>query len=262
MLQVLAGHDGRDSTSVDMPVPDYRATLGESIKGMRFGIPKEYFIEGMDPDVVATVWRAIDTLKELGAEVTEVSLPHTSYGVAAYYIIAPAEACSNLARYDGVKYGLSVSDAKDLMGMYRKTRSVGFGHEVTRRIMLGTYVLSAGYYDAYYRKASQVRTLIRQDFLKAFETCDALITPVSPITAFPIGEKTDDPLQMYLADVFTLPASLAGIPGLSIPCGFSSKGLPVGLQVLGPHFREEVVLRVAHQFEQATPFHKEKPKLG
>lgn len=259
MLQVLAGHDDRDSTSVDLPVPDYRAALGGSVKGMRFGIPKEYFIGGMEPDVVDSVWKAIDTLRDLGAEITEVSLPHTSYGVAAYYIIAPAEASSNLARYDGVKYGLSVPDAKDLLEMYRKSRSAGFGPEVKRRIMLGTYVLSAGYYDAYYRKASQVRTLIRNDFLEAFKTCDALITPVSPITAFPIGEKADDPLQMYLADVFTLPASLAGIPGLSIPCGFSAKGLPIGLQVLGPHFREDVVLRVAHQFQQATAFHAVKP---
>jgi aspartyl-tRNA(Asn)/glutamyl-tRNA(Gln) amidotransferase subunit A len=246
---------------VDRPVPDYGSGLGQSIKGLRLGIPKEYFIEGMDPDVLATVNKAIQTCRELGAEIMEVSLPHTEYGVAAYYIIAPAEASSNLARYDGVKYGVRVPDARDLMTMYRQSRSQGFGPEVKRRIMLGTYVLSAGYYDAYYKKASQVRTLIRKDFLDAFEKCDALLAPVSPIPAFKIGEKTDDPLQMYLSDVFTLPASLAGIPGISVPCGFSSQNLPIGLQILGPHFREDMVLRVAYQFEQATGLHRAKPDL-
>lgn len=262
LLQEIAGYDPKDSTSVNLPVPDYRGALRQSIKGLQLGIPKEYFIDGIEPDVAASVQKAIETLKQLGAEIVEVSLPHTDYGVAAYYIIAPAEASSNLARYDGVKYGLRASNSKDLMSMYRQSRSQGFGAEVKRRIMLGTYVLSAGYYDAYYKKASQVRTLIRRDFLDAFEKCDAILTPVAPITPFKIGEKIDDPLQMYLSDAFTLPASLAGIPGISVPCGFSSGNLPIGLQILGPHFREDIILRIAHQFEQATEHHKMKPKLG
>jgi aspartyl-tRNA(Asn)/glutamyl-tRNA(Gln) amidotransferase subunit A len=261
LLQVMAGHDQRDSTSIELPVPDYRAALREPMKGLRLGIPREYFVEGMHPDVEAVVRTAIRKCEELGAELMEVSLPHTQYGVAAYYIIAPAEASSNLARYDGVKYGLRAPDARDLMTMYRRSRSEGFGTEVKRRIMLGTYVLSAGYYDAYYRKASQVRTLIRQDFLDAFERCDALLAPVAPIPAFKIGEKSDDPLQMYLSDVLTLPASLAGIPGISIPCGLSSEGLPIGLQILGPHLREDLVLRIAHQFEQHTDHHLARPEL-
>jgi aspartyl-tRNA(Asn)/glutamyl-tRNA(Gln) amidotransferase subunit A len=262
LLQAIAGHDPRDSTSVDQPVPNYREALKEPIKGLRLGIPKEYFIEGMHPDVGSKVQEAIRTCRELGAEIREVSLPHTDYGVAAYYIIAPAEACSNLARYDGVKYGYRVSEARELMTMYRQSRSQGFGPEVKRRIMLGTYVLSAGYYDAYYRKASQVRTLIRDDFIKVFAQCDALLAPVSPIPPFKIGEKVDDPLQMYLSDVLTLPASLAGIPGISVPCGFSADNLPIGLQILGPHFREEVILRIGYQFEQATPHLRSKPQLA
>jgi len=261
LLQSIAGYDGRDSTSVNQPVPDYRSALHQPIKGLRLGIPKEYFIEGMNPDVASAVQQAIQTCERMGAEIVEVSLPHTEYGVAAYYIIAPAEACSNLARYDGVKYGFRVENSRDLITMYRQSRSRGFGPEVKRRIMLGTYVLSAGYYDAYYKKASQVRTLIRQDFLDAFEKCDALLAPVAPMPAFKIGEKTDDPLQMYLSDVLTLPASLAGIPGISVPCGFSSEKLPIGLQILGPHFREDMVLRIAHQFEQATDYHLARPEL-
>lgn len=261
LLQVIAGHDSRDSTSIDHSVPDYRAAMRDPIQGLRLGIPREYFVDGMHPDVEAAVRKAIQTCSDLGAEIREVSLPHTQYGVAAYYIIAPAEASSNLARYDGVKYGLRAPDARDLLSMYRMSRSEGFGAEVKRRIMLGTYVLSAGYYDAYYRKASQVRTLIRQDFLNAFETCDALLAPVAPIPAFKIGEKLDDPLQMYLSDVLTLPASLAGIPGLSVPCGFSCEGLPIGLQILGPHLREDLILRIGHQFEQSTAFHLSKPGL-
>jgi aspartyl-tRNA(Asn)/glutamyl-tRNA(Gln) amidotransferase subunit A len=261
MLQTIAGHDPRDSTSVDLPVPDYRASMKKSIRGLRLGIPREYFIEGMAHDVAEAVNNAVSTCRGLGAQIVDISLPHTEYGIAAYYIIAPAEASSNLARYDGVKYGHRAQGTKDLIEMYRKSRSQGFGAEVKRRIMLGTYVLSAGYYDAYYRKASQVRTLIRQDFLDAFEKCDAILAPVSPIAAFKLGEKFDDPLQMYLSDVFTLPASLAGIPGMSVPCGFTSEKLPVGLQILGPHFREEVILRVAHQFEQATPFHLQRPDI-
>ena len=256
MLQAIAGYDRRDSTSVDLPVPDYRATLKEAIRGLRLGIPREYFIEGTDPEIEAAVRNAISTCEQLGAHIVDISLPHTEYGIAAYYIIAPAEASSNLARYDGVKYGHRAQGARDLIDMYRKSRSEGFGAEVKRRIMLGTYVLSAGYYDAYYRKASQVRTLIRRDFLDAFEKCDAILAPVSPIPAFKLGEKVDDPLQMYLSDVFTLPASLAGIPGISVPCGFTSENLPIGLQILGPHFREELILRIAYQFEQATDFHR------
>ena len=261
MLQAIAGYDPRDSTSVDLPVPDYRAALKEPIRGLRLGIPREYFIEGTDPEVAEAVRNAIATCRELGARTVDISLPHTEYGIAAYYIIAPAEASSNLARYDGVKYGHRAQGARDLIEMYRKSRSQGFGAEVKRRIMLGTYVLSAGYYDAYYRKASQVRTLIRRDFLEAFEKCDAILAPVAPIPAFRIGEKFDDPLQMYLSDVFTLPASLAGIPGISVPCGFTSQKLPIGLQILGPHFREELILRIAYQFEQATPFHLERPEV-
>lgn len=262
LLQVLAGHDRRDSTSVNVPVPNYTAVLRKPVKGLRLGIPREYFIEGMHPEVAAAVKAAITVCDDLGAEIMEVSLPHTEYGVAAYYIIAPAEASSNLARYDGVKYGLRVSESRDLLAMYRNSRSKGFGPEVKRRIMLGTYVLSAGYYDAYYKKASQVRTLITKDFLDVFKQCDALLTPVSPIPAFKVGEKSDDPLQMYLSDVFTLPASLAGIPGISLPCGFTSEGLPVGLQILGPHFREDLILRVAYQYEHATPKLRVKPDLN
>ncbi len=262
VLGVIAGHDHRDSTSVNRPVPDYRSHLDVPVKGMKLGIPREYFIEGMDPQVGETVRRAIGVLEGLGAELVEVSLPHTEYAVAAYYIIAPAEASSNLARYDGVKYGLRVPDSKDLISMYRQSRSAGFGPEVKRRIMLGTYVLSSGYYDAYYRKASQVRTLIRRDFEEVFGQCDALLAPVSPIPAFKLGEKTDDPLQMYLSDVFTLPASLAGIPGLSVPCGFTTDNLPVGLQILGPTFSEERILRIAYQFEQHTDHHRRKPPLA
>jgi aspartyl-tRNA(Asn)/glutamyl-tRNA(Gln) amidotransferase subunit A len=261
LLQVIAGHDQRDSTSISMPVPDYVSGIRQPIKGLRLGIPKEYFVQGMSPDVEDAVRTAIRKCEELGAEIMEVSLPHTEYGVAAYYIIAPAEASSNLARYDGVKYGLRVSNARDLLSMYRQSRSRGFGPEVKRRIMLGTYVLSAGYYDAYYRKASQVRTLIRQDFLDAFERCDALLAPVAPIPAFKIGEKSDDPLQMYLSDVLTLPASLAGIPGISVPCGFSSEGLPIGLQILGPHLREDLILRIGYQYEQHTEHHLPRPAL-
>ena len=261
LLQAIAGYDPRDSTSVDLPVPEYRAALKETIRGLRLGIPREYFIEGTDPEVEAAVRNAISTCRQLGAHIVDISLPHTEYGIAAYYIIAPAEASSNLARYDGVKYGHRAQGTMDLIEMYRKSRSQGFGAEVKRRIMLGTYVLSAGYYDAYYRKASQVRTLIRQDFLDAFEKCDAILAPVSPIAAFRMGEKIDDPLQMYLSDVFTLPASLAGIPGISTPCGFTSQNLPIGLQILGPHFREELILRIAYQFEQATPFHLQRPEV-
>ncbi len=261
-LNVLAGHDKRDSTSVPEPVPDYPAAITPDLGGVTLGLPKEYLqAEGTDPEVGRAVAGAIQTLEGLGARCVEVSLPMTEYVVAAYYVIAPCEASSNLARYDGVKYGARANDAEDLMDMYRKTRSRGFGPEVQRRIIIGTYSLSAGYYDAYYGKASQVRTRIMEDFRRAFTTCDALVCPVAPTPAFPIGEKTDDPLTMYLSDIFTLSANLAGIPGLSVPCGFSTEGLPIGLQVLAPYFKEETLIRVAGAFEKATEFHRKKPEI-
>ncbi len=261
LLNVIAGYDQRDSTSVPREVPDYTQSLVEGLEGITVGIPREYFIEGLDPEVERAVREAVRVLEDLGARSIEVSLPHTEYGVAAYYIIAPAEASSNLARYDGVKYGLRIREGKTLLEMYRKSRSEGFGAEVKRRIMLGTYALSAGYYDAYYKKASQVRTLIRDDFVQAFKQCQVIATPVAPTAAFGLGEKMDDPLQMYLSDVFTLPASLAGIPGLSLPCGFTNSGLPIGLQILAPHFEEGLALRVGYNFEENTDFHRRRPPL-
>ncbi len=261
LLQGIAGHDPRDSTAVPEPVPDYLSVLGQEIKGLKIGIPKEYFGEGLDPEVEAAVRAGLKTLEGLGAEVVEVSLPHTEYAVAVYYIIAVAEASSNLARYDGVKYGFRAPGA-NLLEMYANTRTLGFGAEVCRRIMLGTYTLSAGYYDAYYRKASQVRTLLRRDFDEAFKTCAVLATPVAPTPAFRLGEKVDDPLTMYLSDIFTISTNLAGIPGLSLPCGFSSGGLPIGLQLLGPPFGEPRLLQVAYAIEQTTDFHRRKPPLG
>jgi aspartyl-tRNA(Asn)/glutamyl-tRNA(Gln) amidotransferase subunit A len=262
MLNAIAGYDSADSTSVPKDVPDYTAGLKKGLKGIRVGIPIEYTAtEGMDAEVLDTVDKAVRVIEDMGAEKIEVSLPHTDYGVAAYYVIAPSEASSNLARYDGVKYGVRDADQSELIQMYRRTRSRGFGPEVQRRIIIGTYCLSAGYYDAYYGKASQVRTLIVEDFRKAFENCDVLLCPVAPAPAFKIGEKVDDPLTMYLIDIFTLSANLAGIPGMSVPCGFSRKGLPIGLQLLGNHFNEEMLIRVAYNFEQATEFHKKKPEL-
>ena len=261
VMNVISGYDPYDSTSVARDVPDYTQALRDGIDGFRIGVPKEYFIEGMDPDVENAVRKAISLLESLGADVIEISLPCTEYGVAAYYIIAPAEASSNLARYDGVRYGYRTKGGKDLLDMYCKTRSEGFGPEVKRRIMLGTYALSAGYYEAYYKKALQVRTLMIQDFEKAFERCDVIVAPVSPTPAFKIGEKMADPLQMYLCDVFTIPANLSGIPGISIPCGFSKAGLPIGLQILSKHFEEEKILRVAYNFEQNTTYHLKKPSL-
>ncbi|HHH40811.1 MAG TPA: Asp-tRNA(Asn)/Glu-tRNA(Gln) amidotransferase subunit GatA [Chloroflexi bacterium] len=260
LLGVIAGHDPLDSTSVDAPVPDYTSALTGDIRGMRVGVPKEYFIEGMQAEVEEAVRAALEKLAGLGAEVVEVSLPHTDYALPTYYLIAPAEASANLARYDGVRYGLRVQGA-DLETTYEATRGQGFGPEVKRRIMLGTYVLSAGYYDAYYLKAQKVRTLIKQDFDRAFERVDVIVAPTSPTTAFRIGEKVDDPLQMYLSDVFTLSVNLAGICGISLPCGFDRQGLPIGLQVMGPAFGEETVLRVAHAYEQATEWHKRGPPL-
>jgi aspartyl-tRNA(Asn)/glutamyl-tRNA(Gln) amidotransferase subunit A len=257
MLRAIAGHDERDSTSVPKPVPSYR--LAGGVKGLRIGMPKEYFIPGMDREVEATVRAAIRKLEELGAEIVEISLPHTEYAVAVYYIIATAEASANLARFDGVRYGARIKGA-DVLEMYGKTRGQGFGAEVKRRIILGTYALSAGYYDAYYLRAQKVRTLIRQDFEKAFQQCDVIATPTTAEVAFKIGEKTADPLKMYLCDIFTISANLAGICGVSVPCGFAHK-LPVGLQIIGKAFDEETMLRVAHTYEQATEWHKQKPNL-
>jgi aspartyl-tRNA(Asn)/glutamyl-tRNA(Gln) amidotransferase subunit A len=261
LLNVISGHEIRDSTSVDTPVPDYTRALTDDVRSMVLGVPREYFIEGIDPEVETAVRQAIRTLEKLGATVREISLPHSPYALAVYYIIAPAEASSNLARYDGVKYGFRAKGNRDLLEMYRETRFEGFGPEVKRRIMLGTYALSAGYYEAYYRKASQVRTLIREDFQKAFSQCDVLLTPTAPTPAFKLGEKVDDPLQMYLSDIFTIPCNLAGLPGLSLPCGFSRQGLPLGLQILANHFQEEKIFRVAYTYEQNTEFHRPKPNL-
>jgi aspartyl-tRNA(Asn)/glutamyl-tRNA(Gln) amidotransferase subunit A len=260
LLQAIAGYDPRDSTSVNTPVPDYAASLTGDLSHVRIGVPQEYFLEGMQPEVESAVQAAIAVLAELGAEVVEVSLPHTDYALPVYYLIAPAEASANLARYDGRRFGLSLAGA-DLWDSYQKTRGEGFGAEVKRRIMLGTYALSAGYYDAYYLKAGKVRTLIRRDFDQALERCDVLVTPTSPTTAFRIGDKIDDPLQMYLQDVFTLALSLAGLCGLSLPCGFDADGLPIGLQIMGGAFDEATVLRVAHAYEQSAALHRRWPAL-
>ncbi len=262
LMNVLAGYDAADSTSVPEAVPDYTAQLKEGLKGIKVGIPKEYrSTHGLDSEVAAAVENAVQTVKDLGAECVDISLPHTEYCVAAYYVIATSEASSNLARYDGVKYGYRDKDQKTLIEMYRSTRSKGFGAEVKRRILLGTYSLSAGYYDAYYGKASQVRTLIMGDFKKAFDCCDVIFSPVAPTPAFTIGEKVDDPLTMYLSDIFTLSPNLAGIPAMSVPCGFSKKGLPIGLQMLATHMNEEMLFKVGYNFEQATGFHHQKPVL-
>ena len=260
LMNIISGHDPRDSTSANVPVPDFSAAVGRDIQGLKIGIPKEYFIEGMDRDVESAVREAIRKLESLGAVPVEISLPHTEYAVAAYYILATSEASSNLARYDGVKYGQRVR-GDDLIDMYMKTRKAGFGPEVKRRIILGTYALSSGYYDAYYRKAQQVRTLIKGDFDRAFDTVDVMVTPTTPTPAFKAGEKIEDPLQMYLTDIFTISINLAGVPGISIPCGFSTGGLPVGMQIIGRHFDEETVLKTAYAYEQSTGWYKRKPKL-
>jgi aspartyl-tRNA(Asn)/glutamyl-tRNA(Gln) amidotransferase subunit A len=260
VLEVLSGHDPADSTSVPQPVPHYREGLALGIKGLKLGVPREYMIGGLDHEVKQAIDAAVRDLEKLGAEIVEISLPHTDYAVATYYIIATAEASANLARFDGIRYGARVEGA-DPIELYSKTRGAGFGPEVKRRIILGTYVLSSGYYDAYYLRAQKVRTLIRNDFLKAFEKVDAIITPTSPTAAFKIGEKVNDPLQMYLTDIFTISANLAGICGVSIPCGFtSSPKLPIGLQLLGKPFGEETILRVAHGYESVTGWHKERPR--
>ena len=261
VLNAIAGHDPRDSTSVDQPVPDYTKSLIPDLQGLRIGVPKEYFVEGMESGVEQAVREAIGKLEELGAEVDwEISLPHTPYALAAYYVIAPSEAMANLARYDGVKYGFSVREAGNMWDAMEKTRQYGFGPEVKRRIMLGTYALSAGYYEAYYLKAQKVRTLITREFADAFTKCDVLVTPTSPTVPFRIGEKVDDPLQMYLSDVCTLPINIAGIPGISVPAGFVD-GLPVGMQILGKPFSEEMLLRVAFAYEQATGWGQRQPEI-
>lgn len=261
VLGVLAGRDPADSTSADAPVPDYAGGLRADLKGLKLGLPREYFIDGVEAGVRARVEAAIEHCRALGAEIVEVSLPRTKYAIATYYIVATAEASANLARFDGVRYGARL-DGEDPIEMYGLTRAAGFGEEVKRRIILGTYVLSSGYYDAYYVRAQKVRTLIRQDFDEAFTRCDALLTPVSPMPAWKLGEKANDPLQTYLADIFTVTANLAGICGLSVPCGFTDDRLPVGLQVLGPAFREETILRVGHAYETANHWRATRPVLG
>jgi len=255
LMNVIAGYDPRESTSVDIEVPDYRSFLDRGVAGLRVGIPKEYFIAGIDPEIRTAVETAIGVLEKGGARLVEISLPHTEYCLAVYYIVAPAEASSNLARYDGVKYGFRSPEGRDLLDMYKHSRSAGFGDEVKRRIIIGTYVLSSGYYDAYYKKASQVRALIRRDFDQAFAQCDVIATPTSPTAAFRIGERTDDPMQMYLSDILTISANLAGIPGISVPCGFTGDGLPVGLQFLAGHFQEGLLIQAGAAYEKlaATP---------
>ena len=261
VLNAIAGHDPLDSTSIERDHPDYTKSLTMDLSGLRIGVPREYFVEGMDPGVEEAVRASIEVLEDLGATVAETSLPHTPYALAVYYIIAPSEASANLARYDGVKYGHLASNAENMWGALEKTRQEGFGPEVKRRIMLGTYALSAGYYDAYYLKAQKVRTLIRAEFDEVFEQFDALVTPTSPSVAFKLGEKMEDPVQMYLNDILTQPANIAGIPGVSLPCGMVD-GLPVGLQIMADHLGEETLLRVAYAYEQATEWHKLRPEIG
>jgi aspartyl-tRNA(Asn)/glutamyl-tRNA(Gln) amidotransferase subunit A len=258
LLQAIAGVDRRDSTSASVDVPDYRAALRQPVAGLRLGVPKEYFVEGMDPEVEQAVREAIRVYEKMGLTVKEISLPHTRYAVATYYLVATAEASSNLARYDGVKYGYRTARASTLAELYARSRAEGFGPEVKRRIMLGTYALSAGYYNAYYQKAQQVRTLLRRDFDTAFADVDVIVTPTTPTPAFRIGEKADDPLQMYLSDIFTISVNLAGIPALSMPCGLTRAGLPVGLQLLGKPFDEATLLRAAYAYEQETEWHKKR----
>jgi aspartyl-tRNA(Asn)/glutamyl-tRNA(Gln) amidotransferase subunit A len=250
MMNAISGHDVKDSTSVSQKVPDYHKSLTEGLQGMKVGIPREYFIKGLDPEVETAVRQGINSLREAGAEIVEVSLPHTDYCVAVYYIVAPAEASSNLARYDGIRYGFRDKSSDSLLDIYKNSRSLGLGDEVKRRIIIGTYALSSGYYDAYYKKASQVRTLITEDFKKVFEACDVLASPVTPTPAWKLAEKIDDPLSVYLSDILTISANLAGIPGISVPCGFSGAGLPIGLQIQASHFQEETLLRAAYNLEQ------------
>ena len=259
MLSVIAGRDTRDATTADVPVPDYTASLTGDLKGARLGFPRALFGEGLDEEVGNAVKGVVDAYRDLGAEIVDVDLPHAKYAIAVYYIIATAEASSNLARFDGVRYGFRAEDAPELRQMYRRTREEGFGAEVKRRIMLGTYVLSAGYYDAYYLKAQKVRTLIEKDFLTAFQKCDAIITPTSPSTAFALGEKVDDPLAMYLNDIYTVTANLSGVPGISVPCGLSTERLPIGFQLLGPYWSEPTLFKLAHAYAEARPFTERPP---
>ncbi len=260
LMNILSGHDAKDSTSAPEPVPDFTRALTRDVKGLKIGLPKEYFIEGIDPEVEKSVRAAADLYKKLGAEIKMISLPNTEHSVAVYYIVAVAEASSNLGRFDGVEYGLRVP-SKDLREMYFETRNQGFGQEAKRRILLGTFVLSAGYYEAYYLKGQKVRTLIRQDFEKAFRDVDVILSPTSPTPAFKIGEKAADPIAMYLSDIFTIPANLAGVPAMSVPCGFTSGGLPIGMQLMAQPFDEATMLRAAHAFEQETGIYKKKPSL-
>jgi aspartyl-tRNA(Asn)/glutamyl-tRNA(Gln) amidotransferase subunit A len=262
LLNVIAGHDPLDATSADCPVPDYtRALKKKDLKKLTVGVPREFFGEGLDPEVEQAVWTAIDLLKTLGGEIREISLPTTRYAVAIYYLIATAEASSNLARFDGVRYGLRAKQANDLMDMYLKTRQEGFGPEVKRRIMLGTYALSTGYYEAFYGKAQAARTLTKRDFDNAFTEVDVIATPVTPTPAFKLGEKSEDPLKMYLSDIYTIPVNLAGLPAIAVPCGFSKAGLPIGLQLIGRPFAEDTILRAAYAYEQATTWHLKRPPL-
>jgi aspartyl-tRNA(Asn)/glutamyl-tRNA(Gln) amidotransferase subunit A len=261
VLGVISGRDPHDATTADVPVPDYAAALAQGIDGARIGVPRELFGEGLDAEVGAAVERAIEAYREMGARIVEIALPHAKYCIAVYYILATAEASSNLARYDGVRYGFRAEEANELRQMYRRTRDEGFGAEVKRRIMLGTYVLSSGYYEAYYRKAQQARSLIKRDFELAFAGCDAILTPTTPTTAFRLGEKTDDPLSMYLNDIYTCTANLAGIPGISIPCGLSTENLPIGFQLMGNYWSEPALLRLAHAYEERHPFN-ERPAIA
>lgn len=265
LLNIIAGYDPKDSTSIDTPVVDYTKALGQDLQGLTIGIPKEFFIEGLDPEVKVAIDESIAVIKKQGASFREISLPHTEYATATYYIIATAEASSNLARYDGVQYGLRARPEtrrkNNLLDMYEETRDQGFGREAKRRIMLGTYALSSGYYDAYYLRGLKVRTLIKNDYDQAFKEVDAILTPTAPTTAFKIGEKTSDPLAMYLSDIFTISANLSGIPAISLPCGFSKAGMPIGLQLMSKAFEEEMLFRIAHSYEQNTPWHKERAKI-
>ena len=261
ILNAISGHDANDSTCANFPVPDYTHSLKDNIKGMKIGVPKEYFIEGMEAEVEQAAKKAISVLESLGGEIVEISLPHTEYAVLTYYIIAPSVASSNLARYDGVKYGYRAKGANSLGEMYLKTRAEGFGNEVKRRIMLGTYALSSGYYDAYYLKAQKVRTLIRKDFDEAFKEVDVIVAPTTPEVAFKAGEKSGDPVKMYLCDVLTIPCNIAGLPGISIPCGFSSNGLPIGLQILGKAFDEGMVINAAHAYEREAGWYLKRPSI-
>ena len=262
ILNIISGRDEMDSTSVNEEVPDFTKALVEDVKGLKVGIPKEYFVKGMDPDVEKTIREAIDKLKELGAEIVEISLPHTDYAISTYYLISPAEAATNLARYDGVSYGERAEDAADLVEMMTKTRTQYLGEEVKRRIMIGNYALSAGYYDAYYLKALKVHRLIKEDFDKAFEQVDVIVCPTAPTPAYKIGEKISNPLEMYLQDACTVPLNLAGLPGISVPCGYSSDNMPIGLQIIGKALDEETILRVAYTYEQSQSFHNDRAQLG